>query len=96
MNNEIDIYFFGSPDCEVCKKYLPLVIDIADKYHCPIYFINGSDYENEDIQNFCDLHAVAEYPHIKIYNSQNLVLEQISTIDIEEVENTLSIINDNS
>jgi len=76
----LDFYFFGSNDCPKCKKYIKLAKKLCETYNLNYVFING-DEDDDGIQAFCDEHNVEKYPHIKIYNKDKLVFEDIDTIN---------------
>lgn len=77
--------FFGSPDCHKCASSLSEIskkVTLDDKN---FKFVNGDDFDNEEIQLMCDKHGVDEYPHIQIYVNGQLMYEEIGKLDIEEI-----------
>ena len=77
--------YFGSPNCHNCITSLAAIrkrVFLDDKN---FQFINGDDFDNEEIQKLCDSHGVDEYPHIQIYLNGELVYEEIGKLDIDEI-----------
>jgi len=63
------------------EQQLPVFFDLTKtNKQIDVVFING-DEDDDGIQAFCDEHNVEKYPHIKIYNKDKLVFEDIDTIN---------------
>jgi len=71
------IRFFGKTGCLECLRAYVIIsqFDISCEY------IDVDD-QDENIQKFCDHHAVDQLPHLQFLNNNNeIVIEHIGSID---------------
>jgi len=81
--------FFGSPDCYKCIKALSDISRRVTLDERNFQYINGDDFDNEEIQRLCDKHEVDEYPHVEIYVNGDLKYREIGNLDIEEISDRM-------
>ena len=72
----IHIIFFGAEDCDQCKiglKRLELS-KVVEREDVDFYFIDCNNTSDE-MEELLDSHGVDKFPHVKIYDGEELLFE---------------------
>ena len=82
--------YFGSPDCHKCITSLAAIGQKVTLDERNFKFVNGDDFDNEEVQKLCDEHGVDEYPHVKIYVHGDLKYEEVGDLDIQDISDRMT------
>jgi hypothetical protein len=75
---EKTVVIIGSLTCEVCYD----LKEALDALEIEYIFINGED---DNTQDYCDIHNVNVFPHIQIVDETNKVIWQESNADLSTI-----------
>ena len=86
--NPINILYFTTPTCNVCKSVLPQLESLMENYTFPIMKIDATRLEN-----FAGQHLVFSVPTILIMHEGKEVLRESRFIDFSKIDRILKLLD---
>lgn len=73
-NTELKFIYFGRPSCPYCRKFAPILKNLAEKNGKKIYYIDTDLYKDSKVvNNFLDKYSIDEVPTLIYINNDKVI-----------------------